>query len=281
MRRQPTTGRIEPFSARTAGRFPPSAFSRFHAMLLNCLGTVGYHPNAYRHTSSYFLPESGILLDAGTGVFRLAPMIRTEHLDVLLSHAHLDHTFGLTFLLDTLYQRPVKNVRVWGESEKLKAIQQHLFHPLMFPAPLSATWCPIDNMNSFNIADAVVSWQLQEHPGGSVAYRIHWPRQGKTLVYATDTVGDTGSESQDWKAGADLLMHECYFRDSSANWAIKTGHTSTSRLIDVARGCQPKRLLITHINSLDESDDPVDLERIRTGLNCDVILAEDDLSIDF
>ena len=71
-------------------------------MRLHCLGTVGYHPNDARHTSCYCLPESGIVLDGGTGAFRLANLIETETLDVLLSHAHLDHTFGLTFLLDDL-----------------------------------------------------------------------------------------------------------------------------------------------------------------------------------
>ncbi len=250
-------------------------------MLLNCLGTVGYHPNAQRHTSCYFLPESGILLDAGTGVFRLAPLIQTDHLDVLLSHAHLDHTFGMTFLLDTLYQRPVNQVRVWGEREKLEAIQQHLFHPLLFPASLNATWCPIDDLESFEVADAVITWQRQEHPGGSVAYRIHWPSCGKTLVYATDTVGDTSRESGQWKSGADLLMHECYFRDSAVKWATKTGHCFTSRLIEVAQGCRPKQLLITHINPLEESSDPVDREAIRRALDCDVILAQDFLTVDF
>ena len=73
-------------------------------MRLHCLGTVGYHPNDSSHTSCYFLPQSGILLDAGTGIFRLAKLIETDSLDVLLSHAHLDHSFGLTFLLDVLFE---------------------------------------------------------------------------------------------------------------------------------------------------------------------------------
>ena len=96
-------------------------------MQLHCLGTAGYHPNEDRHTSCYFLPESGIVLDAGTGLFRLAELIETPTLDIVLSHAHLDHVAGLTFLLDVLYQRPVDRLRIWGEKEKLAAIEQHLF----------------------------------------------------------------------------------------------------------------------------------------------------------
>lgn len=250
-------------------------------MRLNCLGTVGYHPNANRHTSCYFLPESGILLDAGTGVFRLSSLIQTDNLDVLLSHAHLDHSFGLTFLLDTLFQRPVGSLRIWGEQDKIDTIREHLFAELLFPAPLAAQWCPIDDLESFEIGQATVTWQPQDHPGGSVAYRMDWPQQNKSLVYASDTVGDTSKASNEWKSSTDLLMHECYFRDSAEQWAIKTGHCWTSRLIDVAQGCRPKKLLVTHINPLEESDDPVDLARIRRELDCPVILAEDGLELEF
>jgi ribonuclease Z len=250
-------------------------------MRLNCLGTVGYHPNADRHTSCYFLPESGILLDAGTGIFRLSPLIQTDTLDVLLSHAHLDHSFGLTFLLDTLFQRPVKTLRIWGEKEKIDTIRKHLFAELLFPATLSAEWRSIDGLASFDIGGAKVTWQPQEHPGGSVAYRLDWTKQKKSLVYASDTIGDTSETSNAWKASTDLLMHECYFRDGAEQWALKTGHCWTSKLIEVAKGCAPKKLLVTHVNPIEESDDPVDLARIRAELSCPVVLAQDGLSLEF
>lgn len=249
-------------------------------MRLHCLGTVGYHPNDTRHTSSYFLPASGILLDGGTGVFRLAKLIETDTLDVLLSHAHLDHTFGLTFLLDVLYERPVRMLRIWGESAKLDAIRNHLFHELIFPAPLSAQWLEIDKLGDWEIGDAKISWRPQEHPGGSVAYRIDWT-DGKRLVYATDTSGDTSDTQAQWSSEADLLMHECYFRDDSKKWAVKTGHSWSSRVADVASLSRPKKLLLTHINPLETADDPVDIESIRRKVDAEVILAEDGLVVDF
>ena len=153
-------------------------------MKLHCLGTAGYHPNASRHTSCYFLPESGIVLDAGSGLFRLAPLVQTDSLDILLSHAHLDHTLGLTFLLDVLFElktvhkQPVRELRIWGEAEKLRAIRQHLFSELIFPVQLDrqlgAQWCEIDDLDEFTIGRTQVSWRRQEHPGGSVAYRLDW-----------------------------------------------------------------------------------------------------------
>ncbi len=250
-------------------------------MRLDCLGTVGYHPNESRHTSCYFLPESGIVLDGGTGAFRLAPLIETDTLDVLLSHAHLDHSFGLTFLLDVLFEHPVKEFRIWGEAEKLSAIRDHLFHELIFPAPLQAQWIEIDDRPEFQIGQTRVSWRHQDHPGGSVAYRLDWAQQGKRLVYATDTTGDTSVEHAEWSRGADLLMHECYFRDSAKEWALKTGHSWTSRVAEVASLSQPAKLLITHINPIEKSDDPVDIAAIQRRVDGEVMMAEDCLSLDF
>ncbi|MGI9472055.1 MAG: MBL fold metallo-hydrolase [Rubripirellula sp.] len=249
-------------------------------MQLHCLGTAGYHPNEARHTSCYYLPESGIALDAGSGIFRLANHIKTDSLDILLSHAHLDHTLGLTFLLDVLYERPVKQLRIWGEAKKLAAVRDHLLHDLIFPAPIKATWNSIDDTPEFQVADATVTWRPQDHPGGSVAYRLAWPN-GKRLVYSTDTTGDTSSEHAEWSRDADLLMHECYFRDSAAEWATKTGHSWTSRVIDVALASKPKSLLLTHVNPLETETDPVDSEMMREKLGVKVTVAEDGMLLDF
>ncbi|QDT05685.1 ribonuclease Z [Rubripirellula lacrimiformis] len=256
-------------------------------MRLHCLGTVGYHPNDDRHTSCYFLPESGILLDAGTGAFRLSPLIQTDTLNILLSHAHLDHTFGLTFLLDVLFEaqkrrgKPIEKLRIFGEQEKISAVETHLFHDLIFPAKLDAEWIAIDDQPEFTVEGVQVSWRPQDHPGGSVAYRMDWPDQRKRLVYATDTTGDTSEEHARWCEGADLLMHECYFRDDASEWALKTGHSWTSRVAEVTSLSKPKRLLLTHINPIEESDDPIDIEAIRRSVDAEVTLATDGLTLEF
>ncbi len=250
-------------------------------MKVHCLGTTGYHPNDHRHTSCYFLPADGIVLDAGSGMFRLPPLIATDRLDIVLSHVHLDHIVGLTYLHDILYSRPVEKVVVWGEAAKLQAVQQHLFHDLIFPAPIKVSWEPIDDRKQIKIGASgavTVDWQQQPHPGGSLAYRLHWHKANKTLVYATDTSGDLSPPSLQWMKGADLLMHECYFRDDAQQWAIKTGHSWTTRAAEVARDADVRRLLLTHINPLATGPDPIDLEvatrifeNTQVANDCDVI----------
>ncbi len=242
-------------------------------MEIHCLGTTGYHPSDTRHTSCYMLAKDGIVLDAGTGSYRLAPLIETDSIDILLSHAHLDHVAGLTFLLDVFFQRPVKTVRLWGKSDKLNAVRDHLFHESLFPVPLRIDLYPIDNLDSFSIGigslepgvpPVVVDWKEQEHPGGSVAYRLHWKVLDKTLVYATDTTGDESDDMRQWIDGADLLMHECYFKDHEKEWALKTGHCWTTRAANIAKHGRVKKLLLTHVSPLVTGNDPVDIAKARS-----------------
>ncbi len=81
-------------------------------MKLHFLGTAGYHPNNERQTSCLFIPEVALMLDAGTGLYRCNPLIVHDELDILISHAHLDHVFGLTILLETVALTPLKKIRI-------------------------------------------------------------------------------------------------------------------------------------------------------------------------
>src|SRR5688500_13740255 len=97
-------------------------------MKLLILGTSGYHPSERRQTACLMLPEAGIVLDAGTGFFRVREHLATSTLDIFLTHAHLDHCVGLTFLLSTLWEKQIQRVTVHGEPAKLAAIREHLLN---------------------------------------------------------------------------------------------------------------------------------------------------------
>ena len=106
-------------------------------MKLVILGTVGYHPNDHRHTACLMIPELGVVFDAGTAAYRIRDYLTTDTLDIFLSHAHLDHVVGLTFLLDVLNGREMKHVAVHGEKEKLDAVEQHLFSRVLISGKAS------------------------------------------------------------------------------------------------------------------------------------------------
>ena len=82
------------------------------------LGTGGYFPTSQRHTSCVLLPEIGVVLDAGTGMSRLGNYLQTERLDIFLSHAHLDHVAGLTYLINVVPAEVVRNTTVHGDAGK-------------------------------------------------------------------------------------------------------------------------------------------------------------------
>ncbi|MFN9910999.1 MAG: MBL fold metallo-hydrolase, partial [Pirellulaceae bacterium] len=112
------------------------------------------------------------MLDAGTGLYRSIPLLRTRTLDIVLSHAHLDHIFGLTYLLDVVQHTTLQTIRVWGEAAKLAAVRQHLLHELLVPAPLPVEWKALEEQpDNVPLCGARFRWFPLQHPGGSIGYR--------------------------------------------------------------------------------------------------------------
>src|SRR5262245_3942948 len=112
-------------------------------MRIHFLGTGGYHPNERRHTACVMLPEVGVVFDAGTGFFRVAERLQTDELDVFLSHAHVDHSVGLTNLLVPLATGRLKRVAVHSAPVYLDAVRTHLFSQPLFPVLPAIDFVPL------------------------------------------------------------------------------------------------------------------------------------------
>ncbi len=224
-------------------------------MKLHYLGTAGYHPNEHRHTSCYFIPEVSLMFDAGTGLFRMGPLVQSECVDVLLSHAHLDHIVGLTFVLDLIATTQLKRLRVFGEEAKLEAIRVHLFSELIFPILPPIEFIPLQRVPSskggfeLKVAGAVGCWFPLEHPGGSIGFRLDWPTH--SLAYITDTTAKSDSDYWSIVRGVDVLLHECNFTDGWEDFASKTGHSCLTPVLHGASKADVKHLVLTHMNPLD------------------------------
>lgn len=251
-------------------------------MKLVMLGTTGYHPNDLRDTACYALPEIGVVFDAGTGMHRLRSVLATDTLDIFLSHAHLDHVVGLTFLLGALYDKEMRRVTVHGDGRKLAAIREHLFSAELFPVAPTFEMRPLDSRNPRPIevpGGGQVTYFPLEHPGGSLGFRLD--AQGRSLAYVTDTTARADAPYVDQIRGVDVLLHECYFGDDMpAEFAEKTGHSQTTPVANVARAAKVGRLVLTHLNPAINEVDPVGLaaaQRIFPKTE----LAEDGKSLEF
>ncbi|MEM7455052.1 MAG: MBL fold metallo-hydrolase [Planctomycetota bacterium] len=247
-------------------------------MKLHFLGTTGYHPNDARQTACLMIPEAGIVFDAGTGIFRMRDLIQTDTVNIFLSHIHLDHSIGLTFLYDILFEKPDVRVIVRVDEEKIPALKEHLYARLLFPVEPNFEIEPLGDGPIELDCGAVITSQPVEHPGGCHAFRADWP--DRSLAYVTDTVASDDAPYLDFIRGVDTLIHECYFPDGWEDRAKLTGHSCLTPVARVAASSGANRLFLVHINPMDDSRNPLDVDSVKS-IFADVQVAEDKMVIDF
>lgn len=218
------------------------------------LGTNGYFPANGRQTMSYLLttPGAALLLDAGTGLGRLVePEIRKhveslERLDILLTHYHLDHVVGLSFLPGLWTGRAV---RIFAPSPPLtqggSEALDRLISPPLFPVgfarwPLAVEIVPYSGTR-LEIGELTLALRAQKHPGGSVGVRID-----DRLAYVTDTVMDRATAT--FVEGVGTLLHEVWLTDEEAEMddAGRTGHSAAGAVAALAREAKVGRLIPVH-----------------------------------
>lgn len=229
-------------------------------MKLQLLGTGGYFPTSSRHTACFMLPEVGVVLDAGSGICRLRSHLRTDRLDIFLTHAHLDHIAGLTYLINVVPQNVLKQSVVHGEATKLAAVREHLFAEPIFPVPPPFRFEPLAGSCALPSGGTLTHFPLQ-HPGGSLGYRLDWP--GHSLAYITDTTAATDAAYVENIRGVDLLLHEAYFADDAKNLPAVTGHSSLPHAVEVAAAANVGRLVLVHIDPMAADDAGYDLTAAR------------------
>lgn len=246
-------------------------------MQLALLGTAGYHPNESRHTACFMLPEVGVVLDAGSGFFRVGSRLVTDDLDIFLTHSHLDHVWGLTFLFDVLHGRHMRRVEVHGDAAKLAAIQNHLLSELLFPVALPCQYRPLDGPVPLAGGGLLTSFPLA-HPGSSVGFRLDWP--GHSMAYVTDTAADPSASYVERIRGVDLLVHECNFTDEHRELAKLTGHSHTTPVAEVARRADVGQLVLVHLNPMIGGEDPAGLDVAR-AIFPNSSLGQDNMLVEF
>ena len=246
-------------------------------MKLILLGTAGYHPTDRRHTPGLIIPECGVMLDAGTATYRATRFLQTSELDIFLTHAHLDHVVGLTYLLAVMKQHPMKRVTVHAAAEKLSAIDEHLFSEALFPKRPRCESRPLCGEVSLSGGGRLSHFPLA-HQGGSIGFRLDWP--GRSMAYVTDTTAAADADYVAKIRGVDLLVHECFFADEKADRAQETGHSCTTPVAEVARAAEVGRLVLVHLNPLAADDDPVGLDVARSIFPA-TDLGEDLMEVEF
>jgi ribonuclease BN (tRNA processing enzyme) len=230
-------------------------------MKLILLGTAGYHPSDTRETACIVLPELGLMFDAGTAVYRLRDYVPAERLDIFITHAHLDHIVGLTYLFDALPRDLLSSVGVYGEAEKLDAIRDVLFAELLFPVPAPFEFHPLDGPVTLP-GGGIVS-------GGAVGYRLDLP--DRSMAYVSDTIASLDADYIEAIRGVDLLLHEAHFVTEDVEMINRTGHSHVLAAAKVAAAAEVKRLVLVHLNPLLKDESEIDIDEARRAFaNTDI-----------
>jgi ribonuclease Z len=251
-------------------------------MKLVLLGTGGYFPTTRRHTACFMLPEVGVVLDAGSGMCRIGSHLQTKRLDVFLTHVHLDHIVGLTYLINLAPKDVLKQSVVHGDAAKLAAVRKHLFAEPIFPVPPPFRFEPLQTSSALPDGGTLTTFPLQ-HPGGSLGFRLDWPARrgaGHSLAYVTDTTATAGAAYVEKIRGVDLLLHEAYFADDAKDLPAITGHSSLMPVAEVAAAAEVGRLILVHLNPMTVDDDGYDLAAARAVFP-DVQIGTDCMEIEF
>jgi len=246
-------------------------------MKLVLLGTGGYYANDLRHTACYMLPEIGVVLDAGSAMFRVAKYLATERLDIFLSHAHLDHVQGLTQLLGVLPESVQRQSVVYGAKEKLEAIRTHLFASELFPVPPAFRLEPLPELVPLACGGTLRHFPLS-HPGGSIGYRLDWPEC--SFAYVTDTMARADAPYIEHIRGVNLLVHEANFGDGAEEIATLTGHSCLSDVARVAVAAEVGLLVIVHVDPSFSDDAQIDIAAAQK-IFPNTLLGTDQMEIEF
>lgn len=225
---------------------------------LRLLGTGGWLPGDSRETSCHAIRADGALLvlDAGTGLRRIitggAALAGVERMDIALSHFHLDHTVGLSYL-DAV--RPGIKRYVWGPGRELygeetsKILDRMLGHPFSSAAKERMFDAVLDmSLHQREIGPHAVRVRAQtRHSAPSLAFRY-----GDAVAYCTDTAFDP--ETAGFARGVGVLLHEAWVTGEAGT----RFHSSAAEAARLARDADVGRLVLVHL------DPRVDARRLLT-----------------
>ncbi len=194
-------------------------------MKLILLGTGGYFPTSRRHTACLMLPEIGVVLDAGSGMCRIGKYLQTISLDIFLTHAHLDHVAGLTYLVNLGARGSAgSHDRARRRSEAARRTRTFVRRGDFSRRP-AVSFCAAWQVRVLYPMAAQLEHFPLKHPGRLARLST---RMARTLDGVRDRYDGRASMPNYVRSirGVDLLVHESYFAEDIDNMPANTGHSS-------------------------------------------------------
>ena len=236
-------------------------------MKLIVLGSNGYRPTDLGQTACYAIPELGVILDAGTGIYRLVNHLLSNQIDIFLTHAHSDHYGGLAyldsvfrkkFMLEALERgtkpRPGAIFKAMAESQPKARV--HVAPEVLEDIPdyfryhrdnQYYEFVPLKAVEALNGGARLISFPV-EHTVTCYGFRLDKP--GGSLAYVTDTYGEPDAGYVEKIRGVDVLLHECTVSDDDPEFARRAGHSHITPVAQLAAEAQVGRLILIHLSTM-------------------------------
>jgi phosphoribosyl 1,2-cyclic phosphodiesterase len=205
--------------------------------------------------------EAAVVFDAGTGIRELGfDLVRrgTQHINLFLTHLHLDHLEGLRFFAP-VWDESV-TLDVWGPRSPVLSLRERIlraFSPPLFPLDFRDVPARVifhDLPGDPWRADGVSLFaDLVLHPGPTVGFRLE--AGSSTVAYLPDhepALAGIEGRSVDWisggalAGGADLLLHDAQYFDEEYSAKIGWGHSSVDDAVAFCRAVDARRLVLFH-----------------------------------
>jgi len=204
--------------------------------------------------------NSLIVLDAGSGLFRLNDELRLKYPDypknfpfdinVLISHLHLDHIIGLPGFSPIWCKGSKTRIYTKSRNDKPLALQVFgAFKPPYWPRSMSEVSYAecIENTEPLIINDLTVTTIPLSHADKTIGFKI--TNGLKTVVYLLDNEISPGAiqdELVEYCHSADLVVFDAAYTPEDYLKKIGWGHSTVQVGVVLADKCKCKKMLFAH-----------------------------------
>ena len=221
-----------------------------------------------------------IILDSGTGIRELGLATDIFHVDILLSHTHLDHIQGLPFFKPLHIEG--SNVALWAGHLLPKNTVKEVVSTIMKPPVFPLTLADVHSRVEFN--DFIAGEELQNegfkkagitirtlplnHPDGATAYRIEC--SGKSVCYVTDVEHEPGKLNPalvEFLQNADVFIYDSTFDDAEFDKYKGWGHSTWQEAIRLGEAANVQKIIPSHHNP-EITDDELDKRAAQIKKAC-------------
>lgn len=197
------------------------------------------------------MADTDVVIDAGTGILNLPEDILSKtSLNLLLTHAHLDHLNGLSMCPFVLTKGNEVHVRAaYQKGEPLEQVLKDLYAPPIWPVTpdnFACTFFYHTVAPEFELGGIQVRCMAGVHPGGVTLYRM--TAGGSSFVFMTDCTltEKLYPRAVEFAKGCGLLFIDGQYTDKE--WPMRSGfgHNTWKRAAQFAVDCGAKNVRIVH-----------------------------------